>query len=165
MWDVNYCRKMCLRNVHWVLVYRYNCSINIIIHGRFAVLQPVYKMYTSFCMPFQTCFCWTNSVIQGYLQVPQHSLSFIQAQSLGVDVLLIKERNNKQSSKDMVYYHCCVANTLYAVTFVRIIPNSNNPLYYRMQVCIVSIELPERIILPVSEAWISVWLQTYLHAV
>ena len=38
-------------------------SINNVIHGRFTVLQPVRKMYTSFCTPFQTCFCWTDSII------------------------------------------------------------------------------------------------------
>jgi len=65
--------------------------------------------------------------------------------------LLTKEPNHKQSSIDMTYHHCCVADTLYAVTFVRTIPNSNRPLYYAMPVRIVSLEQPEQIILPVSE--------------
>jgi len=31
----------------------------------------------------------------------------------------------------MTYHHCCVANVVYLVTFVRTVPDSsNNPLYY-----------------------------------
>jgi hypothetical protein len=66
-------------------------------------------------------------------------------------VLLTKEPNHKQSSIDVMYHHCCKADTLYATTFVRTIPNSNNPLYYIMPVRIVKIEQPKQIILPVSE--------------
>jgi len=65
--------------------------------------------------------------------------------------VLTKEPNYKQSSIDIMYHHCCVADTLYAVTFVRTIPNSSNPLYYITPVRIVSIEQPEQIILPLSE--------------
>jgi hypothetical protein len=122
-----------------------------LINGRCTVLQPVGKMYTSFCMPFQTCFCLTNSDIQGHFPLPQPSLFFSQVLRLGVDVLLTKDPNHKQSSIDMMHHHCCVADTLYSVSFVRTIRNSNNPLYYIMPVRRVSIEEPELIILPVSE--------------
>jgi len=167
LWGVKYCKKVCLINVHYILVYHHTCfySINSVIHGRCTVLQPLCKMYTSFCMPFLTCFCWTNSDIQGHFTLPQPSLFFNQAQRLGVAVLLTKEPNHKQSSIGVMHHHCCVADTLCAVTFVRTIPNSNNPFYYIVPVRILSIEQPEQIILPVSETWFSMWLQTYLHVV